>query len=122
MEKKTLIKIYIAEKYNYVDETSIIAMFDCANIDDICNFEELFDDENYIYMNNEKCQYKTLESMLIYIKAIIKEQEVFYGKGHKIWRRLKPLYKLLKSFNNKQWTDVIVIKKNYNYDVDIDYY
>ena len=132
---KNCIKIYIVEKYRSNKNCDIIATFDCGCISDVCDFESLF--ENHVDFNietdnyNKPLYYAYLQDVVHFLKEVIKEKEKLFGKGH-IWRRLKPLYKTLKSFNNKFWItdkmknhekyygkngyDMLVVCQRYSYD------
>jgi len=81
-------------------------MYDCGSIDMVCDFQSVFQDKvNFNIFINEQLEYlrcAKLQDVLHFLKEVIKDQEKFYGKGRS-WRRLKPLYKLLKGFNNPQW-------------------
>lgn len=99
------IKIYIVEKCRSRSDCDIIATFDCSCISDICDFESLFENPVDFYMDidyDNKLYYAYLQDVVHFLKEVIRDKEKMFGKGN-IYRRLKPLYKLAKSFNNKRW-------------------
>lgn len=110
------VEIYIVEKCRSNNSCNVIASFDCACINDICDFESIFEKPVNFEIDINHSQplyYAYVQDVVHFLKEIIKEREALFGKGN-IWRRLKPLYKLVKGFNNKQWiTDKIKNHEKY---------
>jgi hypothetical protein len=99
------VKIYIVEKCRSRSDCDIIATFDCSCISDVCDFESLFENPVDFYIDidyDNHLYYTYLQDVVHFLKEVIKDREKLFGKGN-IYRRLKPLYKLVKSFNNERW-------------------
>ena len=104
-------KVYIINRNRVSKYGEIIAMFNCGGMGQ--DFKDLFqieidfrayhedgntliklDDYGYV------CKYAYIDDVQEWLKHKIKEEERMIGN---CYRRLKPLYKLLKAFNNKHW-------------------
>lgn len=114
-------KIYVVEKFVGNTHGWTIATYDCAEIRDICDFNSVFQKELDFTFDAEEdpfeyydspMKYAPLPDVVHFLKEVIKEQERVYGKDN-VWRRLKPLYKLLKAFNNSRWISTEDMKKRY---------
>ena len=108
-------KIYIIEKRRNSDYGSVVAMMDLCKFDYDSGFHDLFvhpidfdayyDDGNTLIKEdryNTLCHYAYLEDVMKWLKPYYKEKKRQYGK-HGMYRRLRPMYNLLKSYNNGQW-------------------
>lgn len=61
---------------------------------------ELIEEDAY----GDICSYAYLKDFLDWLEPFYKKEKRLHGK-YGMYRRIRPLYKLLKSFDNPQWVD-----------------
>ena len=104
-------RVYIINRNRVSKYGEIIAMFNCRYMGQ--DFKDLFQTEIDFRAYHEDgntqiklddygyvCKYAYAEDVQEWLKHKIKEEKRTVGG---CYRRLKPLYKLLKTFNNKHW-------------------
>ena len=116
-------KIYIVEKSSIklASETKIyaqvIAMFDLCKMGSSDGFYKLFDKETdcYFYADDGNTQVlkdrygdSLIECDIVKLKEWLKERI-----KNNNYRRLKPFYNLIKSFNKKDWENLAIIHYGY---------
>lgn len=117
-------KVYIINRNKQNQFGEIIAMFDCRYMDK--DFVDLFQNEidfqiheklqriDVIDENGNSCKYAYISEVKKWLKHKIKNEELTMGC---CYRRLKPLYKLLKAFSNKNWeygyNEILVLHYGY---------
>ena len=117
-------RLYIIEKDKDSNFGEVIATINMCKMNDN-KFKNLFtrpidflafhDDGNTRIDKDtydEICTYAYLEEVLDWLEPYYKSEKATYGT-YNMYRRLRPLYKLLKSFNNSNWRDIIVLHYGY---------
>ena len=112
-------RVYIISKYKDTDYGEVVAMIDLCRMAEN-NFYDLFtypidftaflndgDTEKPIEEDRygDLCSYAYLHDVLEWLEPYYKEQKEIYGGKYRMYRRLRPFYKLLKSFDNPQWVN-----------------
>ena len=109
-------RLYIISKRRDSDFGEVIAMMDMCKMNNDFFYDlfthpidfrayhddgnTLIDEDNY----GDICSYAYLQDVLEWLKSYYKEQKKLHDK-YNMYRRIRPLYKLLKSFDNPQWVD-----------------
>ena len=103
-------RVYIISKNKNSDFGEVIAMYDCSCMSN--GFTSLFDKpiDFRIYNDNDKiiikdkygeiCKYTDIHEVIQWLKHEMKYQRENIGA---VYRRLNPLYRLLKAFDNNAW-------------------
>lgn len=110
-------KVYIISKYKDTDYGEVVAMMELCRM---CNkefyslfthpidFSAFLDDGNTKIFEDkcgDICCYAYLKDVLEWLEPYYKEQKRIYDGKYRMYRRLRPFYKLLKSFDNPQWVN-----------------
>lgn len=115
-------KVYIINKNKKNQIGEIIAMFDCCYMEK--DFVDLFQNEIDFQIHEKNvqsideygnpCKYAYVGEVKKWLKHKIENEKLTIGC---CYRRLKPLYKLLKAFNNKDWeygyNEILVLHYGY---------
>ena len=122
-------RVYIISKCKNSEYGEVVAMIDLGKLD-ISDFYDLFtcpidfrayhDDWNTLIREDrcgDLCSYAYLHNVLEWLESYYKEQKKIYGGKYRMYKRLRPFYKLLKSFDNPQWinssNDILVLHYGY---------
>lgn len=122
-------RVYIISKCKISEYSEVVAMIDLGKLDN-SDFYDLFtcpidfrayhDDGNTLIREDrygDLCSYAYLHDVLEWLKPYYKEQKKIYNGKYRMYRRLRPLYELLKSFDNPQWVnqsnDILILHYGY---------
>ena len=124
-------RVYIISKLKDSDFGEVIAMIDLCKIAendfydlftnpidftaflDNGDTEKLIEEDKY----GDICSYAYLKDVLDWLEPYYKKEKEIYGGKYRMYRRLRPFYKLLKSFDNPQWVtnsnDILILHYGY---------
>ena len=126
-------RLYIISKRkdsNYGEVIAMINMCKMSNSDffDLfvypIDFDAYHDDGNTLINEDgyrDICSYAYLKDVLEWLEPYYKEQKERYGKK-RMYRRIRPLYKFLKSFDNEQWISGDKVANDFKYDILVLHY
>ena len=122
-------RVYIISKYKDTDYGEVVAMMELCKMYNRefydlfthpIDFSAYYDDGNTKIFEDkcsDVCCYAYLKDVLAWLEPYYKEQKKIYDGKYRMYKRLRPFYKLLKSFDNPQWVnqsdDILILHYGY---------